>query len=484
MEMRNQKNTEEKYRELVENANSIILRMDTAGKVIFLNEFGQNFFGYKEKDILGKSVIGTIVPSTDISGQSLEAMVKDIMDNPQKYINNENENVTRNSVHVWVSWTNKPIFDEGGVLKEVLCIGNDITALKNTQAALVKAKELAESASMSGTVICEPDWKIRHMNAAAKRYFDIDGDFDRADDFLCVMLKKYEASIAKDQIIDPLLPYKTFDLIRPETENIKALYLQVNMEVLRNPQHEVSSIVMVMQNVTDARLEELMKQDFMGLVSHKLRTPLSAILGNASILQQENNVSQLNDKQKRLIDSISRNAYSLSHLIDKLLKFTEMNKVGPDQNKEGVDLCEFLPSLAAAVINEAKDKKIEFQFDCLKKDSKININKESLDIIITNLIENAVKFNDNQIVRINISVKESGEYLEISILDNGVGIPPENVDKVLNGFYQVEKYFTGNVAGVGLGLLLVKRFVNANGGTLDLKSEIGKGTSFIIKLPR
>ena len=75
---------EEMYRALVEDANSIILRMDTEGKVIFFNEFAQNFFGYKEDEILGKSVIGTIVPSTGAFGQDLKFMIGDIMLNPQK----------------------------------------------------------------------------------------------------------------------------------------------------------------------------------------------------------------------------------------------------------------------------------------------------------------------------------------------------------------------------------------------------------------
>ena len=135
------------YRELVEYANSIILRMDTEGNVTFFNTFAQKFFGYKPEEIIGKSVIRTIVPPTDTSGRNLKAMIEDLMVHSERYINNENENMLRGGKRVWVAWTNRPILDERGRLKEVLCIGNDITKLKEAEKEILIAKEAAESAS-------------------------------------------------------------------------------------------------------------------------------------------------------------------------------------------------------------------------------------------------------------------------------------------------------------------------------------------------
>jgi PAS domain S-box-containing protein len=121
------KKSEEKYRQIVQNANSIILVMDVKGDVTFLNQFGQRFFGFYEKDILGKNVVGTIVSKTDHSGKDLSAMIKDITDNPERYSGNENENVRCNGEHVRILWTNKAIIDDTGRIKEILCIGSDIT---------------------------------------------------------------------------------------------------------------------------------------------------------------------------------------------------------------------------------------------------------------------------------------------------------------------------------------------------------------------
>ncbi len=97
------KKAEEKYRELVENANSIIIRYDTQGKITFFNEFAEQFFGYTQEEILGKPAVGTIIPQTEsTTGRDLEQMVQEIVHHPQKYANNENENIRKNGDRVWV----------------------------------------------------------------------------------------------------------------------------------------------------------------------------------------------------------------------------------------------------------------------------------------------------------------------------------------------------------------------------------------------
>jgi PAS domain S-box-containing protein len=133
--------SEKKYRELVENANSIILRMDAEGNVTFFNEFAQEFFGFAEDEIIGKNVIGTIVPETESTGRDLVDLIKDIARNPHRYYNHENENMTKNGERAWVSWTNKPVYNEQGRVMETLCIGNDITKRKQAEAALRKSEE-------------------------------------------------------------------------------------------------------------------------------------------------------------------------------------------------------------------------------------------------------------------------------------------------------------------------------------------------------
>ncbi len=130
--------SETKYRELVETASSIILRMDTKGYITFSNPFAHNFFGYSEDELLGKHVVGTVVPERDSSGRDLAAMMKDGCKSADRYSNNENENIRRNGERAWVSWINKSLYDEKGRLTEILCIGNDITRRKQAEEKLLQ----------------------------------------------------------------------------------------------------------------------------------------------------------------------------------------------------------------------------------------------------------------------------------------------------------------------------------------------------------
>jgi PAS domain S-box-containing protein len=138
--------SERGYRELVQSANSIILRWDTEGRVTFLNEFGRSFFGFREEEILGRSVIGTIVPESESSGRDLVSLMQHIAGHPEEHTVNENENVRHDGERVWIAWTNRPVLDAEGQLVETLSVGNDITQLKNTERELKIAKEAAESA--------------------------------------------------------------------------------------------------------------------------------------------------------------------------------------------------------------------------------------------------------------------------------------------------------------------------------------------------
>jgi PAS domain S-box-containing protein len=140
-ELARTKKSEEMYRQLVQKVNSIILRMDSLGNIIFLNQFGLQFFGYEEGEILGRNVVGTIVPEVESSGRDLRFMIKDITVYPEKYENNINENMKSNEERAWIAWTNKPLYDNDGNVTEILCIGNDFTKQKKTEKALSESEE-------------------------------------------------------------------------------------------------------------------------------------------------------------------------------------------------------------------------------------------------------------------------------------------------------------------------------------------------------
>ncbi|MBD2113280.1 PAS domain S-box protein [Nodosilinea sp. FACHB-141] len=137
--------SERKYRELVEHANSIILRWNSGGYITFLNEYGQRFFGYSEAEILGRHVMATIVPPTESSGRDLQQLIADICADPSAFEQNINENVRRDGQRVWVAWTNRVEFDAEGRVVEILSIGTDMTARQQAEAEREK-RHRAEAA--------------------------------------------------------------------------------------------------------------------------------------------------------------------------------------------------------------------------------------------------------------------------------------------------------------------------------------------------
>ncbi len=144
--------SEEKYKELVTNARSMIFKMDTKGKFTFVNEFALDFFGYTEEEILGKTPTDTITPHIESSGRNLELMVEKIYEDPDKFAVNLNENIKRNGERVWVEWHNKALYDKDGKRSGHIAIGVDSTKRIKAQEALKASQDKLNIALENGNI--------------------------------------------------------------------------------------------------------------------------------------------------------------------------------------------------------------------------------------------------------------------------------------------------------------------------------------------
>jgi diguanylate cyclase (GGDEF)-like protein/PAS domain S-box-containing protein len=132
---------EASYRTIVDRTNSIVLRWDPEGRVLFMNDFGLRLFGYALDEVVGRSVLGLIVPDTETSGRDLVAMIQDLLRHPERYVSNENENMRRDGRRVWITWRNTPITDAAGRLIEIVSTGIDTTERKRADDALRASEE-------------------------------------------------------------------------------------------------------------------------------------------------------------------------------------------------------------------------------------------------------------------------------------------------------------------------------------------------------
>ena len=147
--------SEVQYQDLLDSANSIMLRVATSGTIQFINKFGATFFGFIPEELIGKNLVGTILPEKSFTGRDLVQMVRDVMQNPEQYEINVNENMKRDGERVWIAWTNRAIRDEHGNLVEMLSIGHDITDRKIVQEDLSIGSAPWISAFLEGTDIRE-----------------------------------------------------------------------------------------------------------------------------------------------------------------------------------------------------------------------------------------------------------------------------------------------------------------------------------------
>ncbi len=201
---------EKNYRELVENVNSIVLRWKPDGTITFINRFGEKFFGYRRKELIGKNVCDTIVPQRDSEGRNLHNMIKNITKNPNRYVNNENENMTKDGKRVWILWKNRPVYDSDNNLIEIFSIGHDITEKKDLERKLeklattdgltgiynrVKFEEILEERLKDGSKFCLFLFDIDNFKMINDSF-----GHHRGDDVLKEVVKLVKTSIRDNDI--------------------------------------------------------------------------------------------------------------------------------------------------------------------------------------------------------------------------------------------------------------------------------------------
>jgi signal transduction histidine kinase len=180
--------------------------------------------------------------------------------------------------------------------------------------------------------------------------------------------------------------------------------------------------------------------------------------------------------------SSKQNCYRLLRLINNIIDITKMDSGFFHSNFQCKNIVSVVEEITQSIADYAKNKGICIIFDTDVEEKNTLCDADAIERIILNLISNAIKFTDEG-GNINVTLKDMNSYIEIMVEDNGIGIPEEQLPLIFNRFKQVDKSLARRQEGSGIGLSIVKSLVEMHEGTIELFSEVGKGTKFTIKLP-
>jgi len=225
-----------------------------------------------------------------------------------------------------------------------------------------------------------------------------------------------------------------------------------------------------------------MKEEFSSMITHELKTPLTPILGWCQTLKNPKIMGELTDKQRSAVEKIQSNAERLRNLIGDILDAEKLDMEKMKFDYSEINITKFFTHLKANLQDVMKTKELEYN---VSSDAELvmTTDKDRLEQVFNNIILNAVDFV-NQKGRIDVNAKDSGDNIEFSVRDNGVGIPKTKLDGLFKKFYQVDTSMTREHGGTGLGLAIVKGIVSGIGGKIWVESKENFGTTFYFTIPK
>lgn len=240
-------------------------------------------------------------------------------------------------------------------------------------------------------------------------------------------------------------------------------------------------VLLVFHDITEIKKLEQMRKDFVANVSHELKTPVTSIKGFTETLLD----GAMNDQNalQAFLSIILKESDRLQSLIHDLLELSKMEQQGFQLNVQEFDLILTLKEIITILKNKAETKNITLELTCENKEVLIQGDLHRLKQVFINLIANAISYTPSGGV-VAVSLKEYESKVQVRVKDTGIGIEKEEIPRIFERFYRVDRARSRNSGGTGLGLAIVKHLVEAHHGTIRVKSEVGKGSEFIINLYR
>jgi two-component system phosphate regulon sensor histidine kinase PhoR len=242
------------------------------------------------------------------------------------------------------------------------------------------------------------------------------------------------------------------------------------------PLEKGEGIVSIFYDITEIKNIERVKKDFVMNVSHELRTPLTAIKGYAETLWNEVDTAP----GKKYLEIVERNTDRLINIVSDLLLLSNLEEKATLE-LEDLDLRGFLDNVVRIFDQRLRDKQLSLVIDVKENLPLIKADLFKLEQMMVNLLDNAVKYTDRGEITVSIEVQD--KRVRIQVKDTGIGIPKDDIPRIFERFYVVDKSRSRKFGGTGLGLSIVKHIVLLHHGTINIESALGKGTSVTVTFP-
>ena len=320
-----------------------------------------------------------------------------------------------------------------------------------------------------GVIAFDENGKIMHINPAAKELLNINNEVTFEEIF-----KKLDVNIKMDAImyLDSWAQSEQRVIVGEKIVNIFfAAYKDEN--------DFSSGIIAVIQDITEHVKLDNMRKEFVADVSHELKTPITSIIGYADTLQDGDYDKETTQKFLSVISSEGRR---MASLVSDLLTLSRYDTNRIKREISEFDLGELAKKCEEKLQIEISKKRQNVECYVTADVPPISADKSGIERVILNVLSNAIKYTGEEgSIKIYVGFVYNDAY--IKIIDNGIGIPKEDLNRIFERFYRVDKARSREMGGTGLGLSIAKEIIEQNKGSIDIKSEYGKGTEVVIRIP-
>ncbi|HAN09744.1 MAG TPA: hypothetical protein DCP90_03930 [Clostridiales bacterium] len=467
----------------------IVVKIDRDGIVKMINKSGCNILGYNEEEIYGMNWFDNFLPPNE-KKRVMELFSKHYINGMKDSFQNKNIIISKDGTEKDIIWNNSVLRDEKGNATAVLATGQDVTERSQTREEI----ELYFNTAINLMGIAGTDGYFKRISPEWSRVLGWTEEE--------LMSKRYVEYVhpehikeAKEQLAPlvsggDILGYACKFICKDGSykwieSNLRKLYSSDIVIISAQDITLRKELELMNIELEKSKQMEIIKSEFFANISHELRTPLNIILSALQVEENDNEDYKLcseNAYHSCYFKIIKQNTYRLLKLVNNIVDLTKMDLGYFDIHKQNCNIVNIVEEITLSTSQYVEGKGITLEFDTDIEERIIACDPDKIERILLNLLSNAVKFTEPG-GNIWINIYGNEDKTIVSVKDNGIGIEKEKSDIIFEKFIQVDKSLTRRCEGSGIGLSIVKLLVEMHGGKIYVKSEIGKGSEFIIELP-